>query len=152
MIYDLTYTKQLKQEMIATIYALSQPALKQMELIGPPFPGEEMFVDFIREYSDTLESYLHYNFFNEAQIVMLNKLEVKLRAIRARPDSKSALLDPSFLKTDNDWELVRVIAKNTIDALGLKENQITPNVEIEQHDNCSVFRYNIKIQTEKEDM
>ena len=146
MIFEIKFIKDSSQDLLSTLYAMSQPASTQMSLIGPPHPGEEMLVDFFSEYTNLKENYTHYNFFSNDQFCSLNKIEEQLKKVRARTDAENALLNPELLETDKDWALLRTLAKDSIEVLGLDLNQITPEVEIKLFSDAAVYRYKVIIE------
>ncbi len=148
MIFNPEFTTHTRSELLETLYALSQPAKEQWLIIGPPFPGEEMLVDFFREYADLKVSYQHYESFTAAQFEALEQIEALLRAIVKRPDAQAVCLDPERLGTEPVWDELRQMANELLISLGLDPAKMEPVVEIELHGTVAVHRWHLKSETE----
>jgi len=148
MIFNPDFTAFTRNELLETLYAFSQPAKEQWLIIGPPFPGEEMLVDFFREYADLKPSYQHFESFTPEQFAALDQIESVLRAIAKRPDAQDVCLDPERLGTEPVWDELRTMTHAVLLSLGLDPTEMEPVVEIEQHGSVVVHRWQLKAKTE----
>ena len=131
MVYDRSYVVEKKQDLVETLFGLSLPAQKQWELVGPPFPGEELMVDLYTYYDEMKTDYLHYGILEPEQCHCLDKLVAELEGRQKLEDAETFFLDPSQLETNEGWDIIRAMAKAALAALGYDSEKMKGVAEVE---------------------
>lgn len=109
-------------ELIKTLVTLSSNADRQIEIIGAGIITDEMAEDFDTYFTLSYKQFVDNNLLDEATINKLNYLDNFL-------DQRSGEKDPDFwddttLSTNNDWQNVRMQAKEILTLLGYENLDI----------------------------
>jgi hypothetical protein len=109
-------------ELIKTLITLSSSAEKQIKIIGAGIVTDEMAEDFSTYFTLSYKLFVDKKLLNELTINRLNYLDNFL-------DQRSGEKDPDFwndttLSTNNDWENVRIQAKEILTLLGFENLDI----------------------------
>ena len=130
MIYDERFVRKKQRELVDTLFGLSLPAESQMEVVGPPFPGEELTIDFYSAFSDMRKNFEHYDILSTDAVDALVAIESKLTHMQDTLDS-SVFLDSEKLRLCDAWEEVRKLASKGLIAMEVNPSDLIAEVESE---------------------
>lgn len=122
-------------EFIKTLFILSEPAEKQLEIMSF---GDEMAIDFGLYYSDYANQYLENNLIDKNQKEWIDKIENFFCHRGGKDEYLDFWLDPNQLRTNSDWEQVRKMAKESLKVLNKSHLKLKVCIESENIDGLTV--------------
>jgi len=120
--------QRLFDNLIKHLIVLLLPADYQKEYFGFGHIGDELALEFENYYTLQKEQYLKYGLINQEQKVILDSLNTFF-------EERSGKEHEEFwegVKNHSDWEIVRKLAKNSLELLGKAEYGIKVRYEYEK--------------------
>ncbi len=120
---DLTNEKNLAYwnfgQLIKTLITLASTAKEQENIIGYGAVCDEMAIDFESHFTLVVDQYKNFNLLTNLQLEKLNELDLFL-------DDRSGEKSPDFwddflLETNEEWEIVREMAKYILKLLKMED-------------------------------
>jgi len=102
-------------ELIKTLITLSSNSERQAEIIGYGAICDEMAIDFESYFTSVVESYINFNLLTNLQLEKLNELDLFLD--NRSEDGLKGIWNNFSLDTSQEWELIRVMAKDILELL-----------------------------------